>query len=189
MLPEISLSILDIAQNSITAGAERIDLNVEVDRKAKTLLFEIRDNGCGMSEEQVLACQDPFYTSRTTRSVGLGVPFLKQSAECTGGSFQIASQPGEGTSMAAMYHTDSIDCMPLGDLASTYHNLVVYNEQIRFVCRYAVDGREFVLDTEEFREILGDISFQEAEVSLYIESFLRENMQEIEDNMENGGER
>ncbi len=181
MLPEISLSILDIAQNSITAGADRIDLNVEIDHKAQTLLFEIRDNGCGMSEEQVLACQDPFYTSRTTRSVGLGVPFLKQSAECTGGTFRIESAVGMGTSMTALYRTDSIDCMPLGDLADTYHNLIVYNEPIHFVCRYAADGNELVLDTDEFHEILGDISFQEAEISAYIDSFLRENMQEIDD--------
>lgn len=182
MLPEISLSILDIAQNSITAGADRIDLDVEIDRAAQTLRFEIRDNGCGMSREQVLACQDPFYTSRTTRSVGLGIPFLKQSAECTGGSFQIDSTEGEGTSMCALYRTDSIDCMPLGDLASTYHNLIVYNEPIRFVCRYSVNGSGFVLDTDEFHEVLGDISFQETEISAYIDSYLRENMQEIDEN-------
>ena len=86
MLPEISLNILDISQNSIKAGATLVELLVEIDTGASELLFEIKDNGCGMDEEQVANVVDPFFTSRTTRKVGLGIPFLKQAAEGTGGS-------------------------------------------------------------------------------------------------------
>ncbi len=180
MLPEISLSILDITQNSITAKASRIDLLVERDTKAATLLFEIRDNGCGMSLETCQKVQDPFYTTRTTRKVGLGIPFLKQSAQSTDGSFEITSQLGQGTTMRALFHTDHIDCMPLGDLAATIHSLIVFNEEIRFVFRYRVDGEEFLLDTEQLKGILGDVSFKEQEVSCFIEEYIKEHLDDLD---------
>ncbi|MCR5666404.1 MAG: ATP-binding protein [Eubacterium sp.] len=178
MLPEISLSILDITQNSITAGATRIDLMVDVDTQNEVLVFEIRDNGCGMGEEMCRKVVDPFYTSRKTRKVGLGIPFLKQSAEATEGSFSLTSQEGIGTQMKAVFNTGHIDCMPLGDLAATIHSLVVYHEEIRYVICYKVDGRTFVLDTSEIREILGDVSFMEAEVSAFLKEYIEEHIQE-----------
>ena len=180
MLPEISLNVLDIAQNSITAQAGDIVLRIELDTAARTLVFSIEDNGCGMTAEQVAAVTDPFYTTRTTRKVGLGIPFLKQAAEFSGGSFTISSEPGKGTSMRAVFKTDSVDCMPLGDITATIHTLIIYNEQIHFVYTYAVNGQGFTLDTDEFRAILGDISFQEAEVSDYILQYLTENKAEID---------
>ena len=180
MLPEISLNVLDIAQNSITAKAQDIRVRIETDAAAHTLAFTIRDNGCGMTPEQLAAVTDPFFTTRTTRKVGLGVPFLKQAAELSGGSFVIESAPGEGTFMQAVFRTDSVDCMPLGDITATMHTLIVYNEQVHFVYTYAADGHAFTLDTDEFREILGDISFQEAEISAYILQYLTENKAEAD---------
>ena len=179
MLPEISLNVLDIAQNSITAEASRIDLLVEISTATKEMKFQIRDNGRGMDQEQLRAVTDPFYTTRTTRKVGLGVPFLKMGAECTGGSFSITSEINKGTSMCAVYHTDHVDCMPLGNISETIHTLVVFNEPIRFVYRYQVDDHAFTLDTDEFHEVLGDVSFQELEISAYILDYLKENTREI----------
>ncbi|MDO5303261.1 MAG: ATP-binding protein [Clostridia bacterium] len=177
MLPEISLNILDISQNSIKAGAKLIEILVEIDRAKETLLFEIRDNGCGMNEEQVTNVVDPFFTSRTTRKVGLGIPFLKQAAEGTGGEFSIQSKVGVGTTVSALFHTDNIDCMPLGDITETIWSIVTMNDNLDFVYTYRCDGKEFQLDTREIRNIVGDISFSVPEVSSFIKDFLKENKQ------------
>ena len=180
MLPEISLNVLDIAQNSISAKAQDIRIVIESDTQACTLLFSIEDNGCGMTPEQVEAVIDPFYTTRTTRKVGLGIPFLKQASEASGGSFFIESEPGKGSVLKAVFRTDSVDCMPLGDITATIHMLVIYNETVHFIYTYTVNGQSFTLDTNEFRGILGDISFQEAEISEYILQYLTENKAETD---------
>lgn len=180
MFAEIALNVLDIAQNSITAHADNIWLSVQIDPGRKQMVFYIRDDGKGMDAEQLAACEDPFFTTRTTRNVGLGIPFLKQEAEITGGSFSIHSKPGVGTDMKAVFCTDSIDCMPLGDLAESLHTLIVYNEKVHFVFDYNNDGNDFQLDTDDFHEILGDISFQEYEVSEYIREYLKEHIREMD---------
>ena len=95
MMPEISLNILDIAENSVRANASLIRITVSVQPKEDTLTIIIGDDGCGMTPEQVSRVQDPFFTTSTTRKVGLGVPFFKQAVESTGGSFQIDSEKGK----------------------------------------------------------------------------------------------
>lgn len=180
MLPEISLNILDITQNSISAKASIVDILVAIDRQLEQLHLRIRDNGKGMDPQTVEHVTDPFYTTRTTRKVGLGIPFLKQAAQATGGAFSIESEVGVGTVIDAVFHTGHIDCMPLGDICETIQSLVIMNQQIDFVFTYKVDEREFVLDTRELKEILGDVSFQEPEVSAFICEFLRENKTEVE---------
>lgn len=122
---------------------------------------------------------DPFYTSRTTRRVGLGIPFFKQEAECTGGSFSITSAPGEGTRVRAVFCTDHIDCMPLGDINGTIYLLVTMHEEIDFLYEYAVDDAHFSLDTAQMREVLGDVSFAEPEVAGFLREYLRENTAEV----------
>ena len=121
---ELSLNILDIAQNSIAAGASLTEILVEENTTEKTLLIGIYDNGKGMTEEQVRNVQDPFFTTRTTRKVGMGIPLFKMAAEQTGGSFSIKSQPGVGTRVEARFKTDSIDFTPLGDMSSTIATIV-----------------------------------------------------------------
>ena len=107
---------MDVAQNSITAGASLITIRVEEDRQKGEMVISIEDNGKGMSEEQVRQVIDPFYTTRTTRKVGLGVPLFKMEAEMTGGDFSIQSRVGEGTLVTARFCTDHVDMIPLGDL-------------------------------------------------------------------------
>ncbi len=181
MLPEISLNILDVAQNSISAGAALTEITVDIDSKADTLTVCINDNGCGMNEEQVKAVTDPFYTTRKTRKIGLGVPFFKTAAENTGGSFTITSEVGVGTKVKAVFGLSHIDRMPLGDMTFTVHTLVTLNCDIDFLYRYSVDGKSFTLDTREFREILGGVPFNVPEVSDYIKSYLTENSAEVND--------
>ena len=180
MFPEISLHILDIVQNSIKAGADFIEVKIAVHTDTKRIWVEVNDNGRGMSSEQLEACENPFFTSRTTRKVGLGIPFLKQSAECTGGSFSITSTEGQGTRILAEYHTDHIDCIPIGDINATIYSLVVMNESLDFCYQYQVDERQFVLDTHTIREMVGDIPINSIEISSFIRNFLDENKKEAD---------
>lgn len=179
MMPELSLNVLDVAQNSVRAEASLIEISVIADTAADRLTIQIRDNGCGMTEEQAAHVEDPFFTTRTTRKVGLGVPFFKLAALSTGGSFSIDTAPGAGTTVTAVFGLSHIDRMPLGDMVSTIHTLITMNEQIDFIYLYQVEERSFTLDTREFREILGDVSFQEPEVSAYIRDYLSENEREV----------
>lgn len=176
MMPELSLNILDVAKNSVTAGATQITITIAADSSADTLRISIADNGCGMTAEQVAHVTDPFYTTRTTRKVGLGVPFFKMAAELTGGSLEIRSTPGVGTETAAVFGLSHIDRMPLGDLPSTMTTLIQASPEIDFILDYRVDGAGFTMKTAEFREILGDVSLNEPEVLAYIDGYLRENM-------------
>ncbi len=179
MLPEISLNILDITQNSISAGAGLIQITVETRTGENLLRVTIEDDGKGMTKEALEHVEDPFYTTRTTREIGLGVPFFKQGAESTGGVFSIESEPGEGTVVTAEFHTDHIDCMPLGDLNATIRSLVTMEPQIDFRYKRIVDDASFVLDTREMREILGDVPFYVPEVSEFLAQYLEENENEL----------
>ena len=180
MMTEISLNILDVAENSTKAGATLVTITVDADFGADELTVIIEDNGCGMTPEQVEKVIDPFFTSRTTRKVGLGVPFFKYAAESTGGSFHIESQPGAGTTVTARFILSHIDRMPLGDISSTIHTMVVYHPQTDFVYHYCYNGKSFTMDTREFRQILGDIPFSEPEISDFIMGYLTENKLETD---------
>lgn len=179
MMPELSLNVLDVAQNSVRAGASLVEISVVADTAGDTLTIVIRDNGCGMTAEQAAKVEDPFFTTRTTRKVGLGVPFFKMAALCTGGSFSIDTAPGAGTTVTAVFGLTHIDRMPLGNMTDTIHTLITMNETLDFVYLYRIDDRSFTLDTREFREILGDVSFREPEISAYIRDYLKENEDEV----------
>lgn len=180
MLPEISLNVLDITENSTRAGASLVTILVKASLKEDELTVEIRDNGCGMTPEQVSRVTDPFFTTRTTRRVGLGIPFFKLAAESTGGRFSIQSEPGKGTDVTAVFKLSHIDRMPLGDITSTIHNLIVYHPDTDFVYTYEYGERSFSLDTRQMRQILGGIPLNAPEVSEYILEYLTENKQETD---------
>ena len=172
---ELSLNILDIAQNSITANASLITIEVLENTVEHTLLIGIYDNGKGMSEEQVKSVIDPFFTTRTTRKVGMGIPLFKMAAEQTGGSLEIESELGVGTQIRAIFKTDSVDFTPLGDVASTIQMLITMNTDRNFVYKHKVDEKEFVCDTRELKAILGDVPLDTYEVSQWILEFIKEN--------------
>lgn len=158
-----------------------MEITVSVQPEEDTLTVVIRDDGCGMTQEQMARVQDPFFTTRTTRKVGLGVPFFKQAAESTGGSFRIDSEKGKGTTVKAVFGLSHIDRMPLGDISATVQTLIVFNEHIDFRYTYEYGTRSFVLDTREMREMLGEgISFSEPEVSAFIKDYLETNKEETD---------
>lgn len=179
-MTEIALNILDVAENSVRAGADYIEICVIADTQKDTLEVSVTDNGCGMSKEQVSKVTDPFYTTRTTRKVGLGIPFFKQAAESTGGSFEICSREKEGTCVRAVFGLSHIDRMPLGDINSTIYTLAVFNESIDFRYKYEYDGRGFVMDTRQMKDILGGMPLKEAEVSRFIREYLDTNKAEVD---------
>ena len=172
---ELSLNILDVAQNSITAGASLITIEVNENTVDHTLLIGIYDNGKGMSEEQVRSVIDPFFTTRTTRKVGMGIPLFKMAAEQTGGKLEIKSELGVGTEVRAYFKTDSVDFTPLGDVASTVQMLITMNTDRDFLYKHSVDGKEFVADTREIKGILGDVPLDTYEVSQWLIDFIKEN--------------
>ena len=172
---ELSLNILDIAQNSITANASLITVEVAENTVDHSLLIGIYDNGKGMSEEQVKSVIDPFFTTRTTRKVGMGIPLFKMAAEQTGGSLEIKSEIGIGTEIRAIFKTDSVDFTPLGDVASTIQMLITMNTDRDFVYKHSVNEKEFVCDTRELKAILGDVPLDTYEVSQWILEFIKEN--------------
>ena len=177
-MQELSLNILDIAQNSIVANATLIEIGVEVDQN-EFLSITIRDNGKGMDAESVKNVINPFFTSRTTRKVGLGVPFFKQAAEDTGGSFHIESEVGVGTTIKAVFDTTNIDYTPLGEVWDTVALLIQMNETIDFVYTVKKDGEEFVCDTRQLREIMEGMPLSDLNVVMWIKEFIRENQNEI----------
>lgn len=181
---ELSLNVMDIAQNSIRAEATLTTIRIDESEKDGTLAITVEDNGFGMSEEQVKSVIDPFFTSRTTRKVGLGVPLFKMEAEITGGSFTISSKLGEGTSLTATFITSHVDMIPLGDIGSVIHLLVTCNPEIDFlyVRTYesaAGEKTEVALDTRELREQLGDVPFSDLEVSQWIREYIAEMEAEL----------
>ena len=176
---ELSLNILDIAQNSISAGASLTEIVVNENTKDKTLLIGICDNGCGMTEEQVKSVIDPFFTTRTTRKVGMGIPLFKMSCEQTGGKFTIESEKGVGTKINALYKTDSIDFTPLGDIASTIVTIVSMNADKEFLYRRVLDDKEFIFSTVEIKKILDGVPLSESSVMNWIEEYLNEQYNEL----------
>lgn len=178
-MPELALHILDLVQNSVSAGATRVVVTIAWDTSADTLLISIEDDGKGMPPELLARVASPFTTTRTTRKVGLGIPMFKANAELTGGSFDIESEVGVGTRMTANFVLSSIDRPPLGDMPSTMVSLVVANPEFHFHLEYAVDKEAFVFDTEEIRQVLGGVPLDTPEVLSWIEGYIQEGMESL----------
>lgn len=175
-MKELSLHIMDIVQNSITAGAAVIEVFLDILRESNVVSITVKDDGKGMSTEMLAHVTSPFVTTRTTRRVGLGISLFKAGAENTGGSFFIDSKVGVGTELTAIYVLDNIDRPPIGDFAGTMQTLIVSNPQIDFVVKVMIDGREEALDTREVKQVLGKgIPLDLPEIS----TWLRENLNEV----------
>ena len=178
-MTDLSLYILDITMNSVRAGAKNIEVKLEEINKVLTVT--ITDDGCGMTAEQVEKLSNPFFTTRTTRKVGLGIPFLRLLAEQTGGRVDIESKSEKefedhGTTVTAVFHSDHIDFVPLGDLCETMITLVQGSPDIDFVYSHTSDdGTAVALDTREMRAILGDdIPLNSYEILEFIRGFLKD---------------
>ena len=178
-MKELSLNILDVTENSVKAGASLTEILLE--ETADTLTLKIIDDGCGMDEETVKSVTDPFYTTRTTRKVGMGVPLLKLAAEQTDGSFSVESSVGEsnhGTAVTAVFKKNHLDFTPLGDIVSTLTTLIQGHPDTDFYFSHKKGGGEVKLDTREIREVLEGVPLNSYEVIKWIEEYLKEQYSE-----------
>lgn len=172
---ELSLNVLDIAQNSISAEAELIEIELEESIEENTLLIGIYDNGRGMTKQQLEAVRDPFFTTRTTRKVGMGIPLFKMAAEMTGGHLEIESEVNKGTRVKALFRTDHLDFIPIGDMASTMVTLITMNTAVDFIYRRSLGTAEFILDTREIKQILDGVPLSEPSVTAWLKDYINEH--------------
>ena len=183
-MKELSLNILDIAENSVKAGASLIEITVDESDNNVTVIL-IKDDGCGMTPEILNSVTNPFYTTRTTRSVGLGIPLFKLSAEQTGGYLEITSKTSDekdsthGTLLKAFYNRNHIDMTPLGDVISTITTLIQGHPEKDFLFIHKMKNGVVSLDTRELRSILDPVPLNSYEVLVWIEENLREQYSEL----------
>ncbi|MEA5039830.1 MAG: ATP-binding protein [Clostridiaceae bacterium] len=178
-MQELSLNILDIAENSTRAGARLVKIDVIEDPEGDLLTIRIGDDGCGMDPQLLRTVRDPFTTTRTTRKVGLGIPFFEEAAKATGGHLSIRSATGVGTEVEAVFGYSHIDRMPLGDLAATVSILIQGHEDTEFVYTHVFRGHTFCLDTRQLREVLGNVPLAAPDVVLWIRDYINENLKKI----------
>lgn len=176
---DLAMHILDIIQNSLSAGAKLIKLTVVEDIKGDWLIIIIEDDGKGMSKEQLSRLSDPFFTSRTTRKVGMGIPLLKQTAEQCGGGVEIESESGRGTTVTARFGYSNIDRPPLGDVANAFMLSVSSNPDVDFVLRYEVNGMDYVFDTAEVKEALEGLPINDASIIRTLTEMIDENIKDL----------
>lgn len=176
---ELSLHILDIAENSVSAGGSRVEVSVIEDMVKDNLSIQIVDNGKGMDAETVNRVLDPFVTSRTTRKVGLGLPLLKAAAEGCNGDLTIDSTPGIGTSIKVTFQHSHIDRMPLGDLAETWLTLLIGSPEVNWVFHYQINDEVFYMDDLEIKKELDSISFTEPVVIRLLRELIRDGVDSV----------
>ena len=178
-MKEIALHLLDIVQNSVKAKASHVDISFALGEDG-VLEMSVRDDGCGMTPEFVERVSSPFVTTRTTRKVGLGIPLLMQNAMQSGGRVDIQSEVGKGTTITALFHTESIDCLPLGDLASTMATIIMGSpEAPEFSLRCESPNGESYFSTEQIRTVLEGVSLAEPAVVQWIQESLQEEIEPI----------
>jgi len=168
---ELSLHILDILQNSLEARATRVELTIEEDRTADRLTVTVRDDGRGMDESQLACIFDPFYTTRSTRHVGLGLPLFKAAAERCNGKLTITSQPGQGTTVQAMFQYSHIDRAPMGDMTGTLMSFILAGTcDLHYL--HQADGKVFEFDTAAIKVELDDVPLTHPDVRIWLQEFI-----------------
>lgn len=176
---ELSLHILDIVQNSLEAGAHHITLEITESHCQNRLTIRIQDDGKGMDKQTAERVMDPFFTTRKTRQVGLGLALFKAAAERCNGKLEIKSQPGVGTEVTADFQLNHIDRPPLGDIKSTVLSIVLANQQVDLHYIHQVDNRRFELDTEAIRSELDGVPLTEPKIRQWLEDYLQQNLDEL----------
>jgi len=176
---DLSLHILDISENSLAAGALRVEIRIEEDLQADRMTIEIVDDGCGMDEEMVKRALDPFFTTKTVRSVGLGLPLFAQACRMSNGQLSIQSRPGGGTTVKATFQHSHIDRKPLGNICDTLVTLIVGHPEVDLTYEHRKDGARFSLDTREIKSALGDVPLNAAPVFPVLRSLIRYGLEEL----------
>lgn len=169
---ELSLHLLDVLENAVRAGATRLEVEIVEDRARNRLTISVGDNGRGMDTEMLARVVDPFFTTRMTRQVGLGLPLLYAAAQRCGGGLTVESRSGEGTRVVAEFELDHIDRAPLGNVPATLMSVLLAAEDCDLYFRHRVDDYEFELDTEQIRQVLGDVPLGHPQVRTWLEDYL-----------------
>ncbi|MCI2425460.1 ATP-binding protein [Candidatus Acetothermia bacterium] len=176
---ELSLHILDVLQNSVEAGASRIKLTISEDMIADRLTIIVEDNGRGMDKERVKRAVDPFYTTRRTRHVGLGLPLFAAAAEQCSGSLTLESELGKGTKLQVVFQHSHIDRAPIGDICSSLLTVLLSESQVDLHYLHTVNDRRFEFDTAEIRTELGDVPISHPTVRDWLREFITQGEREI----------
>lgn len=171
---ELSLNVLDIAENSFKAKAETVEISII--QKHNLLTIVIKDDGVGMDADFLAKVTDPFTTTRTTRKVGMGIPLFKMVAEQSGGDFKIESLPKKGTTVTATFKVDNVDRPPLGDIAGTITSIIANLEQSRLIFNFSAFGADFTLDTDEVKKELDNIPINTPEILVFLRDMINENI-------------
>ncbi len=178
-MKNIALHILDLVQNSARAKAGKVQISIKENPGKDSYLLTIEDDGEGMEEEQLQKATDPFFTTRTTRKVGLGLSLIQQNTERTGGSFSVTSVPGNGTKLEADFVMNHPDRLPLGEIDDVLVLLAVGLPQLRLIYHHTTPEGEYKFDTEIIREIIGDIKDSNLEIRNFLREMIIENLTEI----------
>lgn len=178
-MKELSLHILDIVQNSITAEAKEVDIQVLEDERSNEMVIRVVDDGRGMSPEVAQKALDPYHTSRTTRRVGMGLPLFRHTAEQAGGHLEILSEVGKGSTVEARMQYDHVDRPELGDMAGVLSLLIGSNPHLRFRYHHRKNEREYLLDTREINEALEGTPISDPGIIRYIREMIREHIEEL----------
>lgn len=176
---DLSLHLMDIVQNSVKAKASEISIAIEVRPEEDRLILTIIDNGTGMPSEMVERVKDPFVTSRTTRSVGLGIPLLKELCELTGGYLDLSSVEGEGTQLTACLGLSSIDRLPLGEIGDTMFVLISADPNLDYSLTFIAPDRQFEMKLAEVREEIPDLPLDEPSVLSWLRDYVKEQQQAV----------
>ncbi|MBM4176986.1 MAG: ATP-binding protein [Ignavibacteria bacterium] len=175
-MEDLSLHILDIAENSVNAGAKNIEITIKTDKENDLLILEIIDDGQGMEKEFAANAADPFQTKRTTRKVGLGLAFLDEATKQTEGKLTVDSSKGIGTKIRATFKLSHIDTKPVGDIAETLVMLIAGNPEIDIRYNHFLYGSKFIFDTKDIRESYPTLQINSVNVLGFIRKFIRENI-------------
>jgi hypothetical protein len=176
---ELSLHVLDIVQNSITAKATQIEILVAEDVESDHLIIEITDNGTGMDEQTLNTVADPFFTTRNTRKVGMGISLFRQAAERCNGSLTIHSQLNKGTTLKVIMRITHIDKQPMGDIAGVISLMVSANPAIDFIYQHKTGKGSYLFNSKEIKQVLEDIPITDLKVVKFIREMIQDQLNEI----------
>lgn len=171
---ELSMHILDLAQNAIAAGATKLEIEVSADTRMDRLTISLADNGRGMEPELLGQVRDPFTTTRRTRRVGLGIPMFEAAAKASGGRMAIQSATGKGTYLAATFQLSNIDRPPLGDIAATLISIIAVNPGLHLIYIQKLGDAVFILDTDEINKELDGVPINENAVLKWIGEYVKD---------------
>ncbi len=179
-MKELSLHILDLVQNCVSAGASLIEIIIEESLINDFMKITIKDDGCGMDKDLIEKIRNPFFTTRTTRRVGLGIPLMEAACERCQGNLTIESEKGIGTIVTASFKHSHIDRAPLGNMVDTFITIILGKTEIDYIYKHKIDDKEFTIDTRQLKTILGEeVSISNSDVLAWINEYINDGLRNL----------